>query len=122
MAKNAYTGEQSLIVGGKVRTLVFDWTAIARAQDELGASVLVKVGKIGALSPQEIAKLLAIGFERKHPELDEDAIMEASPVIMDALLAIDNALTHAYFGPSGKKEPAKGVTAKAVKDAKKKTS
>lgn len=123
--KNAHTGEFSLKVNGKDCVLVYDWKAIARAQNELGASVLVKVGKVGALSTDELAQLLAIGFERKHPELDEDAIMEASPIVLDALMAIDQALNYAYFGPGGKDAVKEKLPADAkakAKDAKKKTS
>lgn len=123
--RNPHVGEFSLKVNGKDCVLVYDWKAIARAQNELGAAVLVKVGKVGALSTDEIAKLLAIGFEKRHPELDEDAIMDASPVVMDALIAIDQALTYSYFGPGGKETEKKkpdAATAEKAKDAKKKTS
>lgn len=118
---NKYAGEQSLEINGKDYALVFNWKAIARAQSELGTAVIAKVGTIGALSPVEVAKLLAIGFEAKHPELTAERLIELSPPIVPALLAVDKAIAYAYFGPEGKPDKDEAKAAKADKGSKKKT-
>jgi hypothetical protein len=122
MAGNKYAGEQAVTIDGKVYFLVFNWGAIGEIQSTLGEEKLVKIGKIGALSPDEIATVLEIGFKAKHPEMTKEAIMNASPVIVEVLFAIDQALSCAYFGPTNKADKdAEKTVDKQAKGTKKKT-
>lgn len=123
---NKYKGEQLVTIGEKVYILFFDWQAVAEVLSAMGESVLAKLSEVGALKPDEMAKLLSIGLSKNHPEMTPEKILELSPPLVPTLAALDMALAIAFFGPE-KVAPKKETEAKEPvkvekKNAKKKTS
>lgn len=117
-----HAGEHTLEIGGKRLKLFFSWQAVGEAQDVLGIEAVAKLSRIGALHPQEIAKLLKIGLAKHHPDITEEDIMEMSLPIVPVLAALDTAIALAYYGPTLEPEKETGKPASSKKDAKKKTS
>jgi hypothetical protein len=99
--KNKYTGEVTIKIGEKTFTLVYDWTAIALLESELGAEVLRALFDAG---PVALSKILSVGMAKHHPEMTPEKVMELSPPIFPARKAIDDALEVSYFGPEGQPE------------------
>ena len=118
-----HAGEHTLEINGKKLKLFFSWKTVGEAQDALGIEAVAKLSRIGALHPEEIAKLLKIGLSKHHPDISEEDIMEMSLPIVPVLAALDQAIAPAYYGPSLEPEKEKAGDKAAQKtDAKKKTS
>lgn len=92
---NQHTGEVDFHLGERKLTMQFDWRAMARAHAELGPNALRGVYD---QSPEEVAKVMAIGLAKHHPEITAEDIMNASPPWLPAMQQLDRAITFAYFG------------------------
>lgn len=123
-AANKYMGEAPLVLDGKTHSVVFDYAAIAEAQEKLGTEALVKIGVLGSLAVREMCELAAIGLKKHHPNVTADDLMRLSPPIAHMRKACDDALTYAFFGAEAlRPEKKEGAKKEAKdKDAKKKTS
>lgn len=96
---NAYTGEFEVEIQGQRLTVVYDWRALAAIRSELGmtgAELALGGGDLLAL-----AKLIAIGLKRHHPEWTAELVLDASPPVTPVIEVIGAAMTAAYFGPGG---------------------
>lgn len=95
MAKNKYAGEIPLKIGSKQGTLVFDWRALGALHTNFSKDALEKIME---RTPEELAQILAIGFQKLSPDITVDIIFDASPAIEEVAMAIDKALLYAYHG------------------------
>ena len=100
--KNQYTGETPCHMGGKIYILVFDWRALAELKTVYTDADLDDITK--GKKPEAIAKSLAIGLHKYHPEITEKMIMDISPPFIESVEALGASLTYAYFGPDGVSE------------------
>lgn len=87
-----HTGTVAITVGGKEYGLRYNYAAISTLQTKFGQDIFEK---LNTLNPGQIAEITAIGCK----DLTVDAVMEASPPILDMLEAIDCAFAYAYWGP-----------------------
>ena len=99
MAANQHTGEVSVKLKGKSFTICFDWHALSDLHnsfpDDLSAG-LMDVGKVS--DPLKLAKILAIGLKKFHPEMTNEVVLEMSPALVPCKKPLDDALALAYFG------------------------
>src|SRR4051794_24089749 len=93
-----YTGETPFKIGDKTLTLVFDWRAMAQAQEAHGKDVFKDLMNAG---PEVIADVLAIGLSKNHPDITKEKVLDFSPPMIPAINTINQALLYAYFGPDG---------------------
>lgn len=82
-------------IGGRLCRLHFDWAALARLKAEVGD---IAPHLHHGADPRMLARILAIGLARHHPDIDAAAIEAASPAILPAIAAVDRALRLAYWG------------------------
>lgn len=90
-----HAGEVVLSLGGKDCTIVYDWRALSVLSKEVGMDGLDLVGR----DAETLAKVLAIGLRRHHPDITADAIADMSPPYMPVLTAVMRALAYAMHGP-----------------------
>jgi len=94
-----HTGDTSIEIGGKTYTLVYDWRALARIQTEHeGEDAGALIGKAQNGNVEVLASVLVAGLARHHPEMDADAVMDASPPLIPIVGAMAKALNRAYLG------------------------
>jgi hypothetical protein len=105
MPANTYTGEVPLQLAGRTFVLVYDWTALARVKSEIGDDALKLVLDGG--DPASLAKVIAAGLARHHPEMSDAAVMAASPPLVPTVAKVKEALAYAYWGPKGEPEETK---------------
>jgi hypothetical protein len=103
--RNSYTAETPVEIAGKTLVMQFDWRALGAVKTAFGGAALGDL--IRGDDPEALAKMLAIGLAKRHPEWTVERILDASPPVMPVVDAITIALNAAYYGPSG---PPKGVT------------
>ena len=98
MADSKHTGEVDFTVGAQKGTLLFDWEALAKLQELFGDeySSYVLTNNVKALG-----QMLAIGFERKNPELTAEVIIAARPPVVAVRKALTKALEYAFWGSDG---------------------
>lgn len=100
---NPNKGEVTLKINNSDYDLCYDWSAIGELRSSFSDEALQEI--VNGSNIDGIAKVLSIGFKKKHPEMTVEKIMEMSPPFILAVQAIDQALTVAYFGAS---EPEQG--------------
>jgi hypothetical protein len=100
--RNAYTAETPVAIEGKELILRFDWRALGAVKTEFGTAALGDL--IRGDDPHALAKMLAIGLAKRHPEWTVERILDASPPVMPTVDALTAALNAAYFGPGGAPE------------------
>jgi hypothetical protein len=93
---NNYTGEKTIVLGGKDYTICFDWRAISRVHSECGMAVL---GDLLRASPEAIGVVLEAGLAKYHPEFKKEHLFDITPPLIPIVKAIDAAIHAAYFGP-----------------------
>lgn len=96
MQVNKYTGDVPFDLSGLKGTLRYDWKALSAVQSFLGKSLF---GSLEGLTVEQMAAVLAIGFQKHNPEITTDKVMEASPPLLKVVEAIGLATSAAYFGP-----------------------
>ena len=92
---NKYLGEVEYQIGDKKGVLVYNWKALSKIHSEYGRQVLENLAE---MSPEVIAKVMAIGFEAKTPDITADIIIEESPPLIEIIQIVNEALSCAYFG------------------------
>lgn len=100
----AQTGAVSLRIGGEPRRIVFTWGALARLREEYGREFDEKMNS--ALSEFDlpvIAHILAAGLGGAWTG---EAVMCASPPIVESVRAVAEAIRIAYHGPDKASEVA----------------
>lgn len=96
---NERRGEVGLEIDGKMRSLVFDWDALARLETEIGADFDVKIAQAGYdLDLKILAIALAVGFKRNWPEVTPELIMKVGPALVRVIEALGQALNLAFYG------------------------
>lgn len=100
---NKYAGEIDFTVGTKKGTLVFDYQALTALKTEIGDKA---TSNLFGASPEEIIKILVIGFKRISPDMTEEFLRESYPPVHTQLAAkaIDTALVYAHWGPDEAKK------------------
>jgi hypothetical protein len=94
---NAYAGDAPVEIGGRVLVLAYDWRALAKiASMPADSQARAIAGDVAAL-----ARIVAVGLERHHPEMDEAAVLAASPAVLPTVQAVVDALGVAWYGPGG---------------------
>lgn len=111
MTDNKYNGESTLDIAGKPHKIVFDWNALAKLKSIASDDQIDDI--INGRDFTLLAEVLAIGLNKNHPGMTAQKIMDVSPPFALTTIALENALTYAYFG-------AKGITADDVKKKPKK--
>lgn len=109
--RNSYTGETPIEIEGKRLTLQFDWRALGAVKTafpDIEFADLLRGDR-----PEALAAVLAMGLNKRHPgEWTVDRILDASPPVAPTILALNDALNAAYYGPKG---PPKEVTANPLR-------
>jgi hypothetical protein len=110
MAAVIAMGAASLAIAGEVRSLRFDWLALAALRERYGADFYERVNEILlGVELREMAYLIEAGCG-----LPADEVMRASPPVIPAAQAISRALHVAFHGDEMPKAEA-GPLAKAAK-------
>lgn len=104
--ENGYTGEVPLRISDDLEgILLFDWAALGAMNerfarsDEKGSAKPIIPANLMDMNPMDLAVLAEIGFMAKSPHITRDAIIKASPTVLDVAQAVDKALLIAYHGP-----------------------
>ena len=100
---NKYTGETSVKIQNKTYRLVYDWEALAEVKSIYGGDDIITRLNTGE-DPKLLARVLAVGLKKFHPEITVEKILTISPPIFYIVKSIDDAFTLAYFGADGYKE------------------
>lgn len=108
--RNAYTAETPVEIGGKTLTLQFDWRAMAAVKTQFGGASLGEL--IRGDDPDALAKMLAIGLAKHHPDWTAERILDVSPPIVPVVEAVTIALNATHYGPSG---PPTDITANPLR-------
>lgn len=89
-----------LHLGGAACRLLYDYAAIERLQQEVGAPIEdVVVAAFTGTDLRKIAAIVAIGLERDHPEMTAERVFALSPALLPAQGAVTSALNQAFAGP-----------------------
>lgn len=82
---------------GKDYAVRYDWTAIARLQQEIGVDFDTQIARAQAeLNTDVLAKALAIGINQ--PEVTPEFVKQCSPPFASVLAVITDALSIAFHG------------------------
>lgn len=116
MTANEHRGEVEIVLrddddAPQTYTLVYDWNALARLRKAFGDSIEKVLSKAFAeMDVDRLAKIIAIGLERRHGTVDEAMIRRSSPPLMDTIEALARAFNMAFYGtadpPGDDAEPA----------------
>lgn len=81
---------------GKKAKLKFSWNALNDLEQAFPSENIAEF--INKAKAAELAKIAAIGFKEINPEIDEAAVMSSDIPVFVLKMAIDRALSVAYFG------------------------
>ena len=111
---NKYTGEVPLDIHGIQYTLVYDWRALSFLKSRFSDQDLDDV--VSGKNVDILGDVLAIGLNKKHPDITGAEIKSLSPPLSQTIEALGHALTCAYFGtePPKKSEKAEKKTKESL--------
>ena len=89
---NRYTGEVAFCMGEESGILCFPMRAMAVLQDKYPDVNLLEA------SPEILAEIAEIGFQKKSPHIKKEKILDECPSIMQLVIALDKALLYAKHG------------------------
>lgn len=99
VVRNELRGLVTVAIGGRVLTLVYDWTALAGLREELGKDFDQQLDvAIDTFDLRTLATVLTAGLARHHPEMSAEAIFAASPPLGPTILALRQAMRLAFTG------------------------
>ncbi len=97
--RNHWTGEVALTIGGRDLLIQYDYAALARLRDEIGADFGERLDKsVTELDVELLCRVLAIGLARHHAEITAEWIYAASPPLLIAYKAIRQSLGYTFNG------------------------
>lgn len=106
---NAHRGHGNITLAGVDYTLVYDWEALAKIFDAYGEDAIADIQT--KPMPKQVAGIIAIGLEHSHAgELSAADVMKISPPLIDAIAAVADALTKAYYGAQTLEQIQESVT------------
>lgn len=100
---NAHKGDVSLKIGDGVYLLRYTWDAIGELHAEFGSDFSTEiVNAMENFEMPKLAKALEIGLKYHHGgDIGVAEIMELSPPILEAQMAVQLAMNRAQFGAKG---------------------
>jgi hypothetical protein len=83
-------------LGGEDLKMRYNWRALDRIQKEIGADLLATMFR--DRNHRAIAKAVAIGLAKHHPEWTEDRVFDESPAVGPTMAIVDAGLALALHG------------------------